>query len=134
MTRIEQHAHEEAPYWTGDIGLFEGRFRATRDAPVIVRARIHQANERYTAQDIHPAIVPVAPRDGSRTYLHMQPYLLIPDIHLTVGLFPTPQPSGAIGAVVSAKETGMRREQIGTAQLWHYPADRVAVIWEAYLS
>jgi len=33
-----------------------------------------------------------------------------------------------------AEETGMRREKIGTSQMWHYPADGVAVIWEAYLS
>ncbi len=125
---------ERDPYWTADIGLFEGRFRYTHNEPVIVRARIHQATERYSADDIHPDIVPVATRAGSRTYLHLQPYLLLPDIRLTVGLFPSPQPSGAIGEVVVAEETGVRREQIGAAQMWHYPADGIAVIWEAYLS
>jgi hypothetical protein len=132
MKERPEAAHD--PYWAADIGLFEGPFRSTRNEPVIVRARIHQATERYSADDIRVDIVPVAQQPGSRTYLHVQPYLLLPDIRLTVGVFPTPQTGGVLGEVVAAEETGTRRERIGTAQLWYYPADRVATIWEAYLS
>lgn len=113
----ERPEAEYDPYWTADIGLFEGRFRYARNEPMIVRARIHRATERYSADNIHPDIVPVAQQDGSRSYLHLQPYLLLPDIRLTVGLSPTPQPSSAIGEVVAAEEAGYRREWIGTAQM-----------------
>jgi len=116
MTERER-PRESDPYWQRDIGLFEGRFRSTRDEPMIVRARVHQATERYTDQDIHPDIVPVASRDGSRTYIHMQPYLALPDIRLTVALSPAPDASGAIGEVVGAEEAGIRREQIGTGRV-----------------
>lgn len=128
-----QRTPERDPYWSGDIGLFAGRFRYTRDEPAIVRARVHTSEERYRLDEVDTEIVPVTTRAGTRAYVHLQPYVAFPDIRLTVGLSPAPRPGGAISEVLSVEERGMRRERIGNAQAWHYPADRTLVLWEALI-
>jgi len=133
MKDREPNHTEHDPYWAGEIGLFEGRFRAIRGEPQIVRARVHTGEERYRLDQMETEIVPIAQREGMRTYVHLQPYLAFPDLRLTIDLFPSPQADGAIGAVHSAEEAGMRRERIGNAQAWYYPADRTLVLWEAFL-
>jgi hypothetical protein len=55
---------ERDPYWTADIGLFEGRFRSTRDEPQIVRARVHTSEERYHLDQVETEIVPITQRTG----------------------------------------------------------------------
>ncbi len=124
---------ERDPYWTEDVGLFEGRFRYTHGEPRIVRARMHRSEETYRLDALDREIVPVAAPTGTRTYVHLQPYLVVPDIRLTVDLAPGPQPDGAIGAVVAAEERGGRQQPIGKAQAWFYPADGTLVIWECFL-
>jgi hypothetical protein len=71
-------------------------------------------------------------RSGTRRYVHARPYVLAPDITLTVSLFSTPRETGAIGDVVAASWEGMRHVEIGQAQAWYYPADRLLVLWECY--
>lgn len=124
---------EHDPYWMEDIGLFEGTFRYTHDEPRIVRARVYLSEEMYHLDALDQEIVPVALSTGTRTYLHLQPYLVVPDIRLTAALSPNPQPGGAIGAVVAAEERGGRQQPIGKAQAWCYPVDGTLVIWEAFL-
>jgi len=124
---------EHDPYWTADIGLFEGRFRSTRDEPWEVRARVHTGEERYRLDRIDTEIVPIASREGTRTYIHLLPYFAFPDIRLTVGLSSSPRADGAIGAVIGAEEVGMRQQPVGKAQAWYYTADRTLVLWECFL-
>lgn len=121
------------PYWTEDVGLFEGRFRYTGGEPRIVRARVHRSEETYRLDALDREIVPIAASTGTRTYLHLQPYLVVPDIRITVALSPNPQLDGEIGAVVAAEERNGRRQPIGKMQAWHYPADGTLVIWECFL-
>lgn len=121
------------PYWTEDVGLFEGRFRYTHGEPRIVRARVHRGEETYHLDALDREIVPIAALTGIRTYLHLQLSLVVPDIRLTVALAPGLRPDGAIGAVVAAEERGGRRQPIGTVQAWFYAADGTLVIWECFL-
>ena len=55
-------------------------------------------------------------------------------ITLSIGLYPTPTESGTIGEVVDSTWEGIRHREIGTAQAWWYPADRVLMLWECYLN
>ncbi len=125
---------EHEPYWTEDIGLFEGRFRFSGGEPRIVRARAHVSEERYHADAFDREIVPIAGGDGTRTYIHLQPYLIVPDIRLTLALVAGPRPDAAIGEVIGVEEREGRRHPIGKAQAWCYPADRTLVIWECFLN
>ena len=59
--------------------------------------------------------------------------MLEPEITLTVGLSSTPREMGAVGEVVDATWKGMRHVEIGQAQAWSYPAERLLVLWECYL-
>lgn len=127
-------SREQDPYWSEDIGLFEGTFRYTRGEPRIVRARVHRSEEDYTRYDHEQEIVPVTMPHGRRTYLHLQPYLAFPDIRLTVGLSAAPRPGGAIGAVTGVEEVGTRQQPIGNGQAWYYPADRLLVLWECFFN
>ena len=56
---------------------------------------------------------------------------------MTVGLYPKPKQYAdqdeAIGETLSTYVKGMRPHQIGNAQAWYYPQDRMIVIWECFL-
>jgi hypothetical protein len=67
-----------------------------------------------------------------RVYVHGKPYILVPDITLTVALHPQPAADGAIGEVSGFEWVGMRHEEIGQAQAWCYPADGLVVLWECF--
>jgi len=118
MARPEQQPREEAPSWAADIGRFEGRFRDTHDELRIVRARVHTSEGTYDQESDDHEIVPLETPRGTRTYLHLRPYLAFPDIRLTVGLSPAPRPDGAIGEVIGAEEVGTRQQPVGNAQAW----------------
>jgi hypothetical protein len=60
--------------------------------------------------------------------------VLEPDITLTIGVFPTPTDRGVIGKVERSDWEGMRHREIGNAQAWYYPGDRLVVLWECYLN
>jgi hypothetical protein len=66
-----------------------------------------------------------------------QPYVLVPNIIVTVGLYPKPKHYAdmdpAVGEVLSSRKEQEREEQIGSGQAWYYPADRVLVLWECLL-
>ncbi len=120
------------PYWTLDTSLFEGTFRYFGKEPMQVRGKVHTEQERYRKSDINREITPIAIKEGERTYLHMKPFVLIPDVILTVGLYPTPRPGGEIGEVVSAQERKQKEVEIGNTQAWSYP-DGTLVLWECFL-
>lgn len=59
--------------------------------------------------------------------------MLEPEVTLTLDLSPTRRQDGAIGTVADSTWEGMRHREVGQAQAWYYPADRVLVIWECFL-
>lgn len=119
--------HDERPYWQEDMVIGETPIQGER---YTVRMRLHSSTERFGSS--RSEIVPLAPDTRERTYVHGRPYILVPDITLTVGLYPTPATTGAVGKVVGSAWEGMRHLEIGNAQAWYYPADRLLVRWECY--
>jgi hypothetical protein len=91
--------------------------------------RLHTATERVSHRQ---ELVPLTAAVRERVYVHGKPYLLVPDLALTVALTPEPEPTGAIGTVTGSEWTGMRHEDIGQAQAWYYPADQLLVLWECF--
>src|SRR5258708_37934841 len=120
------------PYYTLDTSLFAGRFRSLGPAAVLVRGKAHAEQERYSKSDVNLEVTPISITQGERTYLHLKPFVLVPDIVLTFGLYPQAAPSGAIGEVVGAQERKMKEVEIGSAQAWYYP-DGTLVLWECFL-
>jgi hypothetical protein len=131
MHRGNEPAPEaEPPYWTHDTSLFTGSFRYFGKEPVLVRGKLHLADEAYSKSDVDLEIVPLTHKKGTCTYVQMRAFVLVPDITLTIDLYPQPK-HGAIGEVASATEKPKPREQeIGDGQAWYYPADRTIVLWE----
>ena len=124
MSRIEQGPD---PYWQDDAAIDE--VRLFRGEAYTVRMRLHTSTERYAGRR---EIVPLSQPAGERVYVHGKPYILVPDITLTVRLHEQPDPVGAIGQVAGSDWTGMRHEEIGQAQAWFYAADRLVVLWECF--
>lgn len=121
------------PYYTLDIALFEGQFRYFGQDPVQVRGKVHQSEERYSLTRADRTIEPVTHLHGTRIYVHMKPFVLIPDIRLTIGLYKEPLSDGSIGEVVSAHEQKHKEMVIGQAQAWYYPQGHLIVLWECFL-
>lgn len=124
---------DEQPYYTLDTALFTGQFRYFGPDPVLVRGKAHTEQEKYSKSDINLEITPIAITQGERTYVHLRPFVLIPDITLTIGLYPIASPSGAIGEVVGAQEKRQKEVEVGNAQAWYYP-DGTLVLWECFLN
>jgi hypothetical protein len=78
-------------------------------------------------------IVPLSQPRGARVYVQAKPLTVVPDIRLTFGIYPTPHPAEAIGEVTSSRWEHMKPLELGNAQAWYYPADRILVLWEAIL-
>jgi len=124
---MKEHEPRSDPYWQEDLALGEGRFAGD---PFTVRLRLHTARETYRGQE---ELVKLRQPTGERVYLHARPYLLVPEVVVTIGLYPTPRPTGEIGAVERSEWTGLRHQEIGTAQGWGYPAEGLVVLWECFL-
>ena len=115
------------PYWQEDIAI--GEAALFRGEVYVVRMRLHTTTERYAGRH---ELVPLSQSTGERVYVHGKPYILVPDVTLTVRLHDPPDLTGAIGAVAGSNWTGMRHEDIGQAQAWLYPADQLLVLWECF--
>lgn len=126
---MKERQCDQEPYWSDDVLLGEVRWP---QETALVRLRLHQSEEVYHGRNV-AELIPLSQPTGTRTYIHARPYVLEPAITLTVGLSPTPQETGVIGAVVDSSWEGMRHVEIGQAQAWYYPADRVLVLWECYV-
>lgn len=124
--------HQEPPYWGVDTALFEGTLGYFGGDPVPVRGKIHLQREHYWESDVNQEITPVALPRGTRTFVHMKPFVSVPKIILTLGLFPTPRPNGQIGEVLSSREQKQIEVEIGQAQAYAYP-DGTLVLWECFL-
>lgn len=129
--------HED-DYWTHDTPLFIGKFPYYRNDPRMVQGRVHVSDEKfwYEKHEIIPLNMKRG-ETGKRTYVMMHPYVLEPEVFMTVGMYPKPKQYAdqdeAIGEVLSTQVKGMRQHQIGNAQAWYYPADKTIVLWECFL-
>lgn len=133
----EQAPSAEPPYWTHDTSLCTGTFRYFGKEPVFVHGKVHLAEEPYHKRDRDLEIVPLTHRQGMSTYVNLRAYVLVPDITLTVDLYPAvirrilPD---VIGEVAGVTEKPKPKEQdIGDGQAWYYPADKTIVLWECGL-
>ena len=99
-----------------------------------VHGRFHNSQERYRrTQD---EIIPISQKEGTRTYVMMQPYIHEPRLTFTVGLYTNPREytdqESAIGEVIDSNHEGFREAQVGNAQAWYYPSDQTLVLWECF--
>lgn len=111
-----QQRSQEQPYFALDTFLFEGLFRYFGKEPVQVRGKIHANEEAYRLTPAERDIEPIEILSGRRHYVHLKPYVLVPDIRLTIGLYPQPTQGGAIGEVLSSRENREIEVEIGQAQ------------------
>jgi hypothetical protein len=127
--------HDDDDYWTHDMPLFVAHLPYYRNDPRMVQGRIHTAKEQYFGAASE--IVPLKTRTGTCIYVNMHPYVLEPELFMTVGMYPKPKhyadQDDAIGEVLSTHVKGMRQHQVGNSQAWYYPSDKVIVIWECFL-
>jgi hypothetical protein len=126
----------EQPYVTHDTSLFTGNFSYFGKEPVLVRGKLHLADETYygAASDI----IQLKSKNGDCNYINLKTYILVPDIRLTIVLYPKPKQYAdqepAIGEVIASQEQPKLKEQeIGDGQAWYYPGDKTIVLWESGL-
>lgn len=125
-------------FWTHDIPLFVGRFPYYHNKPRMVQGRIHVSDEKFCYDKYEIIPLQMKPGEtGKRTYVMMQPYILEPEVFLTVGMYPKSKQYAdqdeAVGEVLSTNMKGLRQQQIGNAQAWYYPQDKLIVLWECFL-
>jgi hypothetical protein len=122
-------------FWTHRQELFTGTFRYYRNRPKQVYGRFHVSKERYSER--RDEIIPLSQAAGTRTYVMFHPYVLVPNMTLTIGLYPKPKEYAdmepSIGEVLSSESKEWREEQIGSGQAWYYQEDRILVVWECFL-
>jgi hypothetical protein len=134
VSRHRGEATPEPSYWTHDSSLFTGKVRGLGDEPVLVRGKLHLADEAYSKSDADLSIVPLTGKVGRCVYVKMKAYVLLPDVQLTIALYPRASPEGAIGEVVSSHEAPRQKEQvIGDGQAWYYPENHLIELWECEL-
>ena len=138
---FEQEQPFEPPYWTHDTSLFTGSFRYFGSEPVLVRGRLHLAEEPYRKKDVVLEIVPLTHKQGMSDYVNLRAYVLVPDITVIVDFYQQhkqyddrPPITSIIGEVAGVTEQPKPKEQdVGDGQAWYYPADRTLVLWECSL-
>jgi hypothetical protein len=92
--------------------------------------KLHTALEQFRGQE---ELIRLNHPVTNKTYVHARPYILEPQIILSVGMYDKPTGEGAIGKVDATEWTGMRHKDIGNAQAWYYHQDQFLVLWECYL-
>jgi len=123
--------NQEEKYWTDDIALCSGTFYGAEQEQTTVRARIHASDERYRRGDLDREIETLQTIQGTRSYIHLQPYILEPEYEATIALTGSSK-GNRVGHVMRSRWSGMRHREIGQVQAWHYPADRLTVLWECF--
>lgn len=119
--------HEE-PFWHLDEVLGELELRERPSGPDLYTVRI-KARTAFSPYHATRELYPLE-HDGTEHEVSGKAYILVPDITLTVGLFPTPKPSGATGAVTDSEWQGMRHHGIANVRSLYYEEDRTLAIWE----
>jgi hypothetical protein len=122
---------EHDRFWNEDLAVGEGNFHGEAST---LRLKLHYGWERYS-RTAGPEIVPLSRPRGERLYFLARPYILVPDVRLTIALYPYPAPGdrGAIGEVRSSQWRGMRHLEIGSGQAWYYPNEATLILWEVLL-
>jgi hypothetical protein len=116
------------PYWTHTRMLGEGDVEGHK---ALIRLHLHRSEEQtYHTETLFPLAIK---RGDRRTYFHAKPYILIPQMTVTVGLTKPKAESDEIGRVIGADVTKLQEQEIGNAQAWYYPKDKALVLWECYL-
>lgn len=138
MSKGKEPDREEQSYYTLDTSLFTGTFAYFRNEPELVRGKAHTSEEAYSLSKADQKSEPIVATRGKRVYFHLKPYILVPNIRLTVGLYAQPKryadQEPTIGEVIASSEEPKKKEiEIGQAQAWYYPADKTIVLWECYL-
>jgi hypothetical protein len=119
----------EEPFWHLDEALGEIELQERPSGPDLytVRLKARTASSPYRAKsEFYPL-----QHDGTEHEVAGKAYILVPDMTLTVGLFPTPRRSGAIGTVTDSEWRGMRHHEIANVRGLYYQEDRALAIWEA---
>jgi len=129
----------EDSYWqqlvpVGDVSLHP------RDGERKLYLQMHTSDEKYSDEMERELGLQLSAPRGIRTYVHAQPCILVPRILLTVALSEEADTVDAphlvrqwgepVGEVVHSEVNGIERRQIGNAQAWFYPSDRIIVLWE----
>ena len=127
MTTERPARTPEDPFWTDDVQIGQGHFWRSDYA---IRLKAHVTTERYRQPQ---EIVPGLAAEGERVYVLAKPYVLVPDVTVTVGMYPEPDPHNAVGEILESDWTGMKHVEVGSAQAWAYPADATLVLWECLL-
>jgi hypothetical protein len=116
------------PFWHLDEELGELELQDRPGGPDIyaVRLKAHQSSSPYRAQrELYPL-----ERDGTKHEVSGKAYILVPDLTVSVNLFPSPDPSSAIGRVTDSRWEGMRHHEIAAIRGLYYDADRAIGLWE----
>jgi hypothetical protein len=114
-------------YWNSNHVIGDG---IIGDEKSLIRLKLHRSEERYFHKE---ELFPLSTRTGTRIYFHAKPYILIPDITLTIATYPRPAKDGAIGEVIGSDVKKLKPLEIGNAQAWYYPAETAVVLWECFL-
>jgi hypothetical protein len=127
--------HIEDEYWTERLPFFTAQFPTYFIKPQQVHGRFHTSDEQYTPW--RHEIIPLKEKSGRRTYVLMQPYVLVPELTFTFSLYDKPKhyadQDSAIGKTIGQpRQQGFREVQVGNAQAWYYPADKTIVVWECF--
>jgi hypothetical protein len=125
------------PFWTHDTLLFAGSFKYYRDKKQEVRGKIHMVGERYDFNSFGHSLEReyLNNRTGQRIYLLMHPYVVQPNIVMNIILQPKRYADAGdiIGKTTSSRVEGVRHHDIGSAQAWYYPEDKILLPWECFL-
>jgi hypothetical protein len=122
-------------YWTHNLVIGEGDVQRHNS---LIRLHLHRSEEPYFHSE---ELFPIAshlpgnrpPRGATRTYFHAKPFILIPQMTLTIGLTRPKVDSREIGRVIGSDVKHLQEQEIGNAQAWYYPTDKALVLWECYL-
>lgn len=125
----------EDDFWTERLPFFTAQFPTYYSKLQQLHGRFHTSEEKYEAS--RHEIVPISERKGKRTYVMMQPYVVEPNLTLTIGLYNKPKQyadqDSPIGETVGAPQVqGFREAQVGNAQAWYYHTDKTIVLWECF--
>jgi hypothetical protein len=119
---------EQESFWHLDEELGSLELMERPSGPEIYTVRLKaQTNTGpyYANRELYPLS-----RDGTQHDVSGRAYILVPDFSLTVGLFPQPKSSGAIGEVTSSTWEGMRHHDIAALRALYYQEDQAIGLWE----
>jgi hypothetical protein len=132
----ETIATVEDEFWTERLPFFTAQFPTYYRTSQQVHGRFHTSNERFEVS-LTKEIIPISEKRGTRTYVMMQPYVLEPKLTLTIGLYKNPKhyadQESPIGEAIGGPQVqGFKESQVGHAQAWYYPTDKIIVVWECF--